>query len=236
MNFLSSLISGKKDEKAHSVMNRYGRGTFDGPAAEGSVTTRSLKISGSYLYVPILAEVLANKAETDLKISGNIISQDDIQERIEDHGVEVSDVRKWRGYRYKISGELSPEDFMDLHSDLWDVAVLTKAKTKGFSLSPKSSVPKPKKFSDPSFCKLRMPLSDDNKIEAFKAVAPGAEPQTFEELSVSHLFEINDLVIPEELKGQPASVIRVKAKRKGVITREITVDGQRTEESFNFVA
>jgi len=236
MNFLLDLISGNVDEDTRAVLARYSRGKFEGPALDGERTSRTLKLNGSYLYTPVLAELLADRCDSDLKITGTIASNEEIDGRIEALDLEVKNKRKWRGYKYKVAGTLSPEGLRKLYEDLSDVEVLAKAKAKGFSLSPGSSVPKPKKFSDPSFCKLSMPIGEEAQLAAVTAVAPGIEPRTFDELSVRHTIEIEELVIPEELSDEPASVKRLKAKRKGVLYREISLDGEEMEDSFRFLA
>ena len=39
-----------------------------------------------------------------------------------------------------------------------------------------------------------------------------------------------------DLAGKPASMVRLMAKRKGVLTRQLTVDGRSVETQHEFVA
>ena len=236
MNFLAGLILGQPDEKAHLIMTRYGRGAFDGPAASAEVSGKRLKISASYLYVPVLGQLIAERCGDDVDVRGIVQSKEDIAESLEEHRLEVLDVTKRGGFKFKVSGTLSPGELSALYEDLWDSAILAKLKTRGHSLSPGSSVPKPNKFSDKSFCKVTLPSSSDNRDAAFEALIPGESPVSFESLDVTHLFRVDDLVVPAGLQGKPPIQVRLAARRKGIICRKLVVDGAETEKEFEFVA
>jgi len=236
MNFLLSLINGEDDERVHAILTRYGKGTFDGPALEAGVARGKLKASASYLYLPILAQFLAERCESDLSIQGVIISRDVIDAEIRDHGLKVLDARKRGGIKYKVSGTLEPSQFNAIYEDLWGAALLLKAKGGPCSLSCGSTVPKPNKYSDPSFCRLVMPSSEDNPSALFATVAPGATAAPFENMSIRHTIRVDDLFVPSELAGKPAAVLRRLAKRRGVLSRSITVDGLTIDEVFDFLA
>jgi hypothetical protein len=236
MNFLLSLLSGHADDPTHSVIARYGRGAFQGPAAEASVSGSRLKVSGSYLYLPVLGQLLADRCEADLAVQGTVVSKADIEPQLKTHGLEVIEAKKRGGFKYRVEGNLSGSQLRRLYEDLWEPAVLLKAKSTGFLLTASQSVPKPNGFSDPSFCSLTMPASDENLMAAFRCVVPGAEATRFGSLSVTHTIKIDDIVVPTELAGKPASMVRLMAKRKGVLTRQLTVDGRSVETQHEFVA
>ena len=236
MNFLFSLISGQPDDRVHSVMVRYGRGLYEGPAANASVSGKKIKVSGSYLYVPILAKLLADQCEHDLSVQGMIISKTELTEEIEDHGLEILEVKKRGGFKYKVAGNLLPSEFKALYEDLWEAAVLTKAKAKGVAFSPAAKIPKPNKFSDASFCKLTMPSSEETQLATFKAIVPGIEASRFDDISVTHKLQIDEVIVPQGLSGKSASVLRLLAKRKGTLSRNLVIDGKSTEADFKFLA
>jgi hypothetical protein len=236
MSFLASLVLGQPDERAHSIMTRYGRGTFDGPAAEAGVSGKKIKISASYLYLPILGQLVAERSEGEIDVRGTVVSKTDVTDDLEQHGLEVPSSSKRGGYKLKVEGTLSPQQLLALYEDLWDVAILVKLKARGFSLSPGSSVPKPNKFSDLSFCKLTLPHSGGNMTAAFEALIPGKPPAAFESLEVSHIFRIDDLVLPAAAQGVSPAQARLAAKRKGVLARKLVVDGAGKSEEFQFLA
>jgi hypothetical protein len=236
MNFISGIVEGSADERVHSILTRYGRGTFGGPAAEAEVSGRRLKVSASYLFVPILGGVLAGSCREDLTVSGVIVSKVDTAEAIEDHGLEILDVKKRGGFKYKVGGTLSPDELAALYDGLPEAAVLVKAKAKGRSLGVGSSIPKPKKFSESGFCKLVLPAGNDNMLAILRSLAPGYQGTSFESISVSYTIRVDDLVVPEGASDRPASDVRLAAKRKGIMTRELVVDGERSEDNFEFCA
>jgi len=236
MNFLLSLLSGQADEPTHSAIGRYGRGVFQGPAAEANVSGSKLKISGSYLYVPVLGQLLADRCAADVAVQGVVISKADIQPQLEGHGLEVMDVKKRGGFKYAVAANLSGSQLHRLYEDLWESAVLLKSRGSGFSLNTSQSIPKPNDYSDTSFCSLTMPASDDNQMAAFRSVVPGAEATKFGSLSIKHIIKINDILVSADLASKPASMVRLMAKRKGVLTRQLTVDGRSVETQHEFVA
>lgn len=235
MNFLASLIEGQPDERAHSIMTRYGRGTFDGPAGGASVSGRKIKISASYLYLPILGQLVAERSEGEIDVRGTVVSKTDVADDLEQHGLEVPSSSKRGGYKFKVAGTLSSQELIALYEDMWDAAILAKLKARGFSLSTGSSVPKANKFSDPSFCKLTLPHSDGNMTAAFEALIPGEPPAPFESMEVSHVFRIDDLVLPAAAQGVSPAQARLAAKRKGVLARKLVVDGSEKSEEFRFL-
>jgi hypothetical protein len=236
MNILAGLIQGQVDERIHSLMTRYGRGTFEGPASDSEVSGKKLVTSGSYMYVPMLGQLLATTCQDDLAVKGMVISKADITEELEEHGLDVVDIKKRGGFKFKVEGDLPPAALFDVYEDLWDVAVLLKAKAPKMSLSTGSSVPKPKKASDPTFAKLTLPSTEEVQASTIEALAPGLGAQNFENLSVRHTIRIDELVIPDDVAGKPASVLRMIAKRRGALGRQVTLDGERSEEKFEILA
>jgi hypothetical protein len=236
MNLLAGLIQGQVDERIHSLMTRYGRGTFQGPASESQVSGKRLVTSGSYMYVPTLGQLLATTCQEDLAVKGLIISKADITEEIEEHGLDVLDAKKRGGFKFRVEGDLPPAALLDVYEDFWDVAVLLKARAPKMSLSTGSSVPKPKKASDPTFAKLTLPATEETRASTLEALAPGFGARSFENLSVRHTIRIDELIIPGEATGKPASVLRMAAKRRGVLERQVTLDGEETEEEFEIMA
>ncbi len=236
MNFLVGLLSGHADDATHSVIARYGRGTFQGPAADANVSGGRLKITASYLYVPVLGQLLADRCEADLAIQGTVISKADMEAQLKAHGLRVVEVKKKGGFKYRVEGGLSGSQLRRLYEDLWEAAILLKAKCPGFLLSAAQNIPKPNDYSDPSFCSLTMPATEDNLKAAFRSIVPSFEPRAFSSLSVRHVIRIDDILVPQELAGKPASMVRLLAKRKGVLTRQVTVDGSSSETKHEFVA
>jgi hypothetical protein len=236
MNLLAGLIQGQVDERIHSLMTRYGRGTFEGPASDSVVSGKKLVTSGSYMYVPILGQMLATTCLEDLAVKGMIISKVDITEEIEEHGLDVVDIKKRGGFKFKVEGDLPPAALFDVYEDFWDVAVLLRAKAPKMSISTGSSVPKPKKASDPTFAKLTLPATEEVQASTMEGLAPGFGTQTFENLSVRHTIRIDELVIPEDVAGKPASAMRMAAKRRGALGRQVTLDGEKTEGEFEILA
>ena len=236
MNFLAGLILGPVDDAIHSAMTRYGRGTFEGPGADASVKGKKLTASGSYLYVPILGQTLASISDDEIAVRGLIVTKTDITEVLEDHGLDVLDIKKRGGYKFRVEGNLSPPGLYELYDDLWDVGVLLKAKAPKMSLSPGSTVPKPKKFSDPTFCKLSIPATGENRAALAESLVPGFEAGDFEDLAVRHTIRVDELVIPPDMSGASPSAIRTAARRRGILSRELTVDGEETSSEFEFLA
>jgi len=236
MNFLEDVVAGRQTELLHAVLARYGRGTFDGPAAEVSISRGRVRIAASYMYTPIVGQLACRLASGQLSVRGAIVSRADLQGRIEGAGLEFSSGKRAGVYTYKVSGSLSPRQLAEVYEAFWDSSVLLSARGGGVSLSTSRRIPKPNKMAEPSFTKLQAPVSEEVLREVMESIAPGSGISGFQDASVSHTIRIDEIVIPEELRGQPASVRRVAAKRRGVLKRLLTVDGRKMEDEYSFSA
>ena len=64
---------------------------------------------------------------------------------------------------------------------------------------------------------------------------PGEPLAPFESMEVSHVFRIDDLVLPAVAQGVSPAQARLAAKRKGILTRRLVVDGAEKSQEFQFL-
>ena len=236
MNFLEDVVSGRQSDGLHAVLARYGRGSFDGPSAEVAVSRGRIKVAASYLYVPIVGRLASQLASGELSVKGSIIARRELEGELRKAGLSFTVSKRAGVLTYKVSGSFSPQQLSSLYENLSESSILLTARGGGVSLTTSPRVPKPNKMGEPTFTRLQVPASSENLRAVLDAIVPGAGVSSLKQASVSHIIKVDKLVVPEELAGEPASLRRVAAKRRGVLKRTLTVDGRVLEEEFSFFA
>ena len=120
MRFPSQLLQGETDEHVHQAFLRYGKGEYDGPAAEISLTkTGKVKVRSTYLYQELIASVFLSVVPVEtLTISGVVIGSEKVDEYLAAIGIEPGPLRKVRqakGYTTKIAGDYSKQQITALY-------------------------------------------------------------------------------------------------------------------------
>jgi len=122
---------------------------------------------------------------------------------------------------------LSKSELINLYEKYKDIFLLLNLECGNCSLKCKQNLPKPgsgKQSEDEAemkkvdFCKA---VFEKDLSEEFIW-----EKKDFKEAEASHIFVIDELVVPKELENDYARA-RIEAKRKGKIIRELTIDGEK---------
>ncbi|RLJ01998.1 MAG: hypothetical protein DRP08_04955 [Candidatus Aenigmatarchaeota archaeon] len=214
MNFIKQIFEGRADDSLHYKFVRYGRGEFERlffTIKKG----KNLKIKTSWDFAADLFGLIAENTKEPLQVSGKIIANRDISEELP-CPAEVS--KRGKLYTAEINAELTPEELMEIYRKFQKNYILLNVKGSEFKLSVGKSLPKPGKAIKEDFCKATLPIEllDEFAFDFDK---------DFKEAKIVHIIKIDELIIPPELRNDPAKA-RLEAKRKGKIIRKITVDGK----------
>ena len=234
MNFIRKVFENNIDEEVHLQFQKYGKGEFKDKALVKVKTTGgryTIVTSAEFAngFVRIMAEKLG---EEKTKVTGAIISTNDLTECL-----DFKDKKQFQGVkRYIIENEMSGEKIITLLDKL-PKAVFAfsfefgENKLKVKPKSPKLSKSKNKDNTPkPDFCRF---ITKDKEV----AKSFVFEDSNFKEANINHMFIIDEIVIPEELKQEKDfAKVREKAKRKGKIVREANIDGNVVKEEKEFVA
>ena len=232
MNFIKKIVDKKIDESVHLQFQRFSKGEFrDKGLIKAKRSGKKYTIHTSSEFANELVREVAEKlGESRTKITGAIVSTNDLKGQI-----EFKEIKQFRGVkRYIIEKEMSGKSILDLIEKfpkaffaLSFEAGETKLKIK--PKAPKSGKPgkENEKRTKPDFCKLS---TNDEKIGSDFIF----EKPDFKEAEITHTFLIEELILP---KGEEDySKIREMAKRKGKIIRESEIYGQDMKKEIEFCA
>lgn len=236
MNFIKKAIDKDVDESVHIQFQKFSKGEF----RERGIIEAKKQGSGKYTiktsveFANDLVNIMAKKLGSEkTKVTGAIVSTSDLVGEI-----EFKDKKQFQGVkRYLIDSEMSGEEILSLMEKLPKTFFALSFSVGGDQLKIKPKAPKsgkPGKESEDGpkadFCSLK---TTDEKI-AKSFVFDKAD---FISAKINHTFFVDNMVIPEELKGEKDFArVREMAKRAGRIIRKAIIDEVETEKEYPFEA
>jgi len=234
MNFIKKVFDDEIDEGVHLQFQKFSKGEFRNRAmirvkCSGKKCTIYTSAEFANGFVRMAAEKLG---EERTQVTGAIVSTSDLTDEL-----NFKDKKQFQGVkRYLIDNEMSgaeilelldkfPKTFFALTFDVGENKLKIKPK------APKSGKPG-KADQDPKidFCKF---VTTDDKIKNSFVF----EDADFKEVIIDHTFLIEEIVIPDELKGEEDfAKVREMAKRKGKVIRNAKIDEQIVVEEKEFEA
>jgi hypothetical protein len=251
-HFISKLVLGQADDSVHWRLVKYSKGEFEGNVIEVKARGKSIAISGSPEYEDLIGWILFRyaPAELEFKVTGSIKSAKDHTDILQGVGLDVAMSRPKGKAKYnaKIDGITVPARTMrDVYSSLMDDCnILFTAKIasgeKEWSLTTKKDYPRPStkgelKEPDTDFCKATLPTSSEAMEGILSEVVPDLRSEfhgPFKQLRVTNSYRVNEIVLPESKGESDAAQVRILAKRKGVLSRKVLVDGKESAREIEF--
>ena len=216
-SFIKRIWQGNGEE-THYQFVRFSKGRFEGRAVLNLHKTSKIKLKGSFEWANDFVN-LANELE-NMKFSGIILSREEL-------GLE-NEKKKKSIFQYEVS-DIESEKINEIKNKAY--ALLLNGEGEGIILKIKKKLPKPGKSEkkiDDKFCQLELDLKYWDKVkDAF--MFPECK-----KCKMSHIFEINEIILPQGEKD--FEKIRLFAKRKGKIIRKLEIDKKESEEEREFEA
>ena len=221
MNFIRNLFEGNSEQDwIHNKFVKYSKGEFPGPYISIKKAGAFLKINSSADYVNILGMLLAGTFSGSLKVDGSIISREKIETYLETIGLDIVKARKKKGtFIYNVKGEADSKAIAELYSRLLDGVLLLNLSGDKVNLKVKKKLPKPGSKQNEKFCTGKL----EQKGRIMDEICFDVNIENFKEIEISHVYIIDEMVMPEDCKD--FSLARTLAKRKGSVRRSVTVDG-----------
>jgi hypothetical protein len=222
--FIKKIFENKIDDSVHKQFVRFGKGTYPGRAVV-KITKQpdKIKIGTSFEMVNDMIE-FCSQLSSNLKCSGIIISK----EKLELPGEK----KKTNLLEYNINQDLTSDQIKKILEKCY--SCLLDIESPGISLKSKKKLPKPGKAGDAKiddkFCQLELDTKYWPKIKAEFAF----DMPDFKKALAVHTYTITDIIMPKGEKD--FEKIRILAKRKGKITRKLTIDKQETSKEKDFEA
>lgn len=214
MCFIKRIFEGKADDSAHRQLVRFGKGAFKNRAAAGfRKTAGRVKLNFGFEYVNDVVRILCDLK--NIKFSGMLLSKEELPFKLK-KGNDLK-VYEFLGTSVDLNKVFDKVYYSLLDSDDSDVMLKTKKK-----------LPKPGKSSekkaDDKFCQLEIP---DKYWPAMKNCFFWDFPDD-KKGNVVHTYVVNEILLPEG--EEDFEKIRVMAKRKGKIIRNISDGSERVVE------
>ena len=227
INFIRKIVDNDIDNYVHSKFTRFGKGLFEKEDFIVKLSSKNVQVQTGYEYAEVLLRILAENTSEDVSGSGKIVSSKDAEKRINDANIEI--VAK-RGKKYDVKFSLNAQDFKKFVYDFEDCYLLLNVTSGSNTIKMKQVLPKPnkivEKFTNAKFAKSLLPLL----IEEFLFDARDFKKQAV----MKHVYEIEDIIVDDELIKTDPLKARLEAKRKGKLIRELDVDGRKEHLEYNF--
>jgi len=214
--FIKKVWDGKREE-VHDYFVRFGKGKFQNRAILNLQKASKIKLRGSFEWANDFVNLTSELTNTNF--SGIILSKEQL---------DLENEKKKSGiYQYEVKN-INSEQIKQIEKKVYAMLLDSENNIK---LKIKKRLPKPGKDEtkvDDKFCQIEAGLEYWQKIkEAF--MLPECK-----KCKISHTFEINEVIIPEN--ETDFEKIRLLAKRKGKIIRSLEIDKQEKKEEKEFVA
>lgn len=234
MNFIKKIFDNKIDNSVHLQFQKFSRGEFkDRALIEAKKSKLGYTIKTSAEFANELVKIMAKKlGERKTQVIGAIISTSNLKDEL-----KFKEIKQFQGVKkYLIDNEMSgkeilgllekfPKTFFALSFSADDDLLKIKPK------APKSGKPgKEKEEIKVDFCSLKTSDSEIGKSFVF-------EKSDFVKALIKHIFLIEKIEIPEELKNsKDFAMIREKSKRIGKIIRIANIDEKEERREMKFEA
>ena len=229
MHFVKELFNDSITDKTHKKFIRYSRGGFIVLLLEVSKPSNLVKVSSSFHIADEMISFLSEIIQDEILVKGTITHNKDIDFDFDKFKIEILDKKLNNGiYKYKFSQPINLSekiDFLNVHKTLLNF------KTENFSLSMKSSFPKPSKEIECGFVKAKFPFEFFEKFR--ENFLFDVENKKFKKIKVECYATIDDIVIPKNIKDY--SKAREEAKKKGKLKRTLEVDDIKTQKEISFL-
>lgn len=224
-NTLKKIFTGKVDDLAHLEFIKYGKGNYTNKylinAKKQSGEKWAIKTGSEF--ANFLVRRCLEGVSGNVKVKGIIVATFKVADEAK---FPVERIKQFMGIKQAvINTETLAKNITDLMDKFPKAFFALSFSTDTCNLKIKAKAPKSAKPAAsgqkppvPDFCSLKT-IDKDLVKELFFDVPD------FKQVEINHTLQINQIVLP---KGETDPVkIREMAKRKGIIKREVTVDGKK---------
>lgn len=235
MNFIKKVIDKNLDKQTHIQFQKFSKGEFKNRAViEAKNSNGKFTIKTSAEFANELVKIMAEKiGDEKTQITGAIVSTSDLKDKL-----DFKEIKQFQGVkRYLIDKEMSGKEILNLLEEYPKTFFALTFNTKEDTLkikpkAPKSGKPgsKGEEIPKADFCVLKTTDSEIAKNFVF-------EVNEFKIAKIYHLFIIDSIEIPEELKNSDDfAKIREKSLRVGKIIRKSLIDDKELVNEYRFKA
>jgi hypothetical protein len=228
---IKNIFDGKFDAEVHSDFLKFGKGEFkDKYLVEAKKVKDRWNIKTGAEFANYLVRKGIEKNPGKIKVTGAIVSTMDLNIPFSIGKKQFMGVKQ-----FQISGDVEAKQILDLMNQYPRVFfalsfILPDYELKIKAKAPKSAKPSTsEKEAKAEFCSLK--TSDSNFVKEMFFDFP-----SFQEISVRHTLKISDMIYPKDLSKMKPEEVREQSKRKGVLIRNVLIDGKNEVREAKFEA
>lgn len=235
MNVIRKIFEGKADDNVHSDFLKFGRGEFKDKYL---ISGKKQKDLWSIKTGPEFANYFVRKGLEKAKgkkidVKGIMVSTFDLKNEAK---FNIEKVKKFMGIQQAvINTQVMPEEILSFMEKFPRVFYALSFKLPDYELKIKEKAPKSGKPGNKGdgeelkidFCSLK--TLDREVIKDLLFDCP-----EFKEIVIRHTLQINDIVYPKDEKDPQK--VREMSKRKGILVRNIEIDGRKEVKKADFFA
>lgn len=250
MHHIIKILRGIHDDALHRTFLRYGKGDYDGPAAEISITKAGkIKVKSNYQFQDFFGSILLKLVPAEfLTVSGIILGYEPLDDAVSSTGITAAPfTRKKRTqlYQTSLSGTYAKNHLISLYEQIGEVAFLfcTLSAEAGWLHKSKIKLPSAQKDmpvkDQLKFSRTKIPAGSNFLEELLPLLVPDFEenlPTSFSSLRLVNIYLIDELVFPENREQLSSTELRLKTKRKGRLHRTLIVDDMDFQREHSFIA
>jgi hypothetical protein len=229
---IKNIFDGKFDAEVHSDFLKFGKGEFkDKYLVEAKKVKDRWNIKTGAEFANYLVRNGLEKNPGKINVTGVIVSTMPLDIPFSSGKKQFMGVKQ-----FQVSGEVDAKEILDLMNKYPRVFfalsfILPDYELKIKAKAPKSAKPSTKtdKEAKAEFCSLK--TSDSNFVKDMFFDFP-----TFQEISIRHTLKISDMIYPKDFTKMKPEEVREQSKRKGILVRNILIDGKNEVREAKFEA
>lgn len=229
--FIKKIWQNETDESVHLQFIRFSRGKFENKFVTTLSRNGKCKLSTTFELANNLVS-LASTLVSRIKVNGVLLTRENPDSLIRQLGIKATFKKKAAIFATEIDAELTAEQIKRIAEVAY--FMLFDCTAEGIELKIKKKLPPPSKSSsekvNDKFCVLEADIKNWPKIKDEFAF----DMDDFKKAQVRHTIEINEVVLPQGEKD--FEKVRLNAKKKGTITRDIVADGKEKTDKREFIA
>lgn len=233
MSVIKKIFSGVKDEEVHGDFTKYSRGVFANKyLVEAKKVKDKWNLKTSAEFVNYIVRECLKEVKGEFEVKGVIVATFDVSKEAQ---FPVERIKQFMGIKQAvIATKTTPDKIISLMDKYPKAFFALSFSTPNSELKVKAKAPKsakPAATGDKEPAAEFLSVKTTNKGIADDLLFGIGE---FKELSIKHVLNIKDIILP---KGEKDPLkMRENAVRKGTIKRIMKVDDKVTEKEIEFEA
>lgn len=232
IHFIKKIWLKEADSKVHSQFTRFSKGIFENRTVINVNKGNAIKLNSTFELTNDLVLFVASLGGK-FSVSGLLFARENPEALLSGLGIKSEIKKKKNIFEADIAGDINAEQINKIANAVY--LMLFDMHSEGIELKTKKRLPKPGKSGkekvDDKFCILNMDLKFFPQLhEEFLFDLP----ENFKKARISHTYKITDIILPKGEKD--FEMLRLKAIRKGRISRHVEIDGKIMQEEKDFEA